>query len=326
MSRTPSGRIWPAGSPTCCGPPRSTRSCSPISTRTARSGPPARPARTGRAGSTRTSRARSSSCTRSASVRGYSQTDVTEFAELLTGLTFNIDDGFQFRPRWAEPGAERVLGRRLRRQRPGDDRTTSSPPSTTSPARPATAAHLARKLAVHFVSDDPDPGLVARDDGGLLAQRRRPRSGLRGDARPSRGLGAARARRRANRSNSSPRPCARSAPTEARLAALKNGEIRRLILRPLARMGQPYEEPPGPDGWPEAAEAWITPPALAERISWAMNVQEPCTARRCRSPRAFVDDGARRACHRPAAPPCGRAESKRAGVGLVLASPAFNRR
>ena len=36
----------------------------------------------------------------------FSQQDVTEFAELLTGLTFTAKEGFRFRPRWAEPGAE----------------------------------------------------------------------------------------------------------------------------------------------------------------------------------------------------------------------------
>ncbi|MEM8657928.1 MAG: DUF1800 family protein, partial [Pseudomonadota bacterium] len=42
---------------------------------------------------------------------GYTQKDVREFAELLTGLSLDKGD-FVFRPEMAEPGAEEVLGKR----------------------------------------------------------------------------------------------------------------------------------------------------------------------------------------------------------------------
>ncbi len=45
---------------------------------------------------------------------GYSQTDVRELAELLTGLGVSGEQGTVFRPDWAEPGAETVLGKRTR--------------------------------------------------------------------------------------------------------------------------------------------------------------------------------------------------------------------
>ena len=41
----------------------------------------------------------------------YSQDDVRSFANLLTGLTFSLETGFQFSPRMAEPGPEMVLGK-----------------------------------------------------------------------------------------------------------------------------------------------------------------------------------------------------------------------
>ncbi len=37
-------------------------------------------------------------------------------------------------------------------------------------------------------------------------------------------------------------------------------------------MGQPWNRARGPDGWPEAAGAWITPQVLAARIGWAMRL------------------------------------------------------
>lgn len=253
----------------------------------------------------------------------FSQQDVTEFAELLTGLTFTLKDGFKFRPGWAEPGAEVVLGRRYG----GDGRARAKDIFAALDdiaSAPATAAHLAQKLAVHFVSDDPDPGLVAamRDaymahDGALLpvyqAMLAHPAAWAAPAVKARQPFGFIVAALRA------------LATKETRLSTLKNGEINRLILRPLARMGQPYEEPPGPDGWPENAEAWITPPALAERISWAMNVKALHGAH-LPKPVDFVETALGPQVSGDLTRAVRMAESKRAGVGLVLASPAFNRR
>lgn len=253
----------------------------------------------------------------------FTQEDVTQFAELLTGLSFNVKNGFRFRPQRAEPGAELVLGKRYG----GDGRASAKDifAALDDIARtPATAAHLARKLAVHFVSDTPDPDLVAAmtdayiaHDGELARvyeallshpaswspQASKARQPFEFIAAALRALGT----------------------SEDRLAGLEARQINRLILYPLARMGQPYEEPPGPDGWPEAAEAWITPPALAERISWAMNVKALHHAP-LPQPRVFVQTALGSQARDDLAAAVRMAESKRAGVGLVLASPAFNRR
>ena len=105
----------------------------------------------------------------------YRQRDVRQFAELLTGLGVDRGSGEAvFRPRMAEPGAETVLGRRYggaRRRRRRSTRRSTTWRGTRRPAR-----HIARKLAVHFVADDPDPELVAElerafadSDGDLTA-------------------------------------------------------------------------------------------------------------------------------------------------------------
>ena len=89
----------------------------------------------------------------------YGQADVGQFAELLTGLTTDMVAGrMEFRAGRAEPGPETVLGRRYGGGAAGiadihavlDDLAV----------HPSTARHVARKLAVHFVADDPPPGLV----------------------------------------------------------------------------------------------------------------------------------------------------------------------
>lgn len=253
----------------------------------------------------------------------FTQKDVTEFAELLTGLTFTVDGGFRFRPRWAEPGAEYVLGSLYGGKGPARRKDIFAALDDIA-HMPATAAHLARKLAVHFISDTPDPDLVQQMTEAYLAHDT--------DLMPVYAAMLAHPSAWGPPGDKARQPfefvtaALRALGTEeARLATLTNGELTRLVLRPLARMGQPYEKPPGPNGWPEAAEAWITPPALAERIGWAMNVKAlhdgPMP-----EPADFVATALGDLAPADLAQSVRMAESKRAGLGLVLASPAFNRR
>ena len=89
----------------------------------------------------------------------YTQADVRQLAELFTGLTIDRSGAMAFRPGWAEPGEELVLGRRYG----GNPARLEAVEQALHDlaVHPATADHVARKLAVHFVSDAPDPGLVA---------------------------------------------------------------------------------------------------------------------------------------------------------------------
>jgi uncharacterized protein (DUF1800 family) len=254
---------------------------------------------------------------------GYSQADVRQTALLLTGLAVDGASGTAFDPRRAEPGAETVLGRRYGSD--GKARIEDIHQLLDDlAAHPQTARHLCGKLAVHFVSDTPDPALVAdltavwtRTDGDLLAV--------------SRALVAHPA---ANR------PVLEKArqPFEFVVCALRalgvrgddvvawdNRTLRSRALLPMAGMGQRWQNPNGPDGWEEATAHWITPQGLATRIDWAMQVPGQLRPD-LPDPREFVetalaglaDDGLRRVA--------ARAERRAEGVGLVLASPAFNRR
>ena len=40
------------------------------------------------------------------------------------------------------------------------------------------------------------------------------------------------------------------------------------LAAPMEQMGQPWEQPNGPDGWPEADGDWITPQRYAARLQW----------------------------------------------------------
>ncbi|MCP3410693.1 DUF1800 family protein [Bradyrhizobium sp. CCGB01] len=110
---------------------------------------------------------------------GYTQDDVISFANVLTGWTL-VPPGadpqhggeFTFNPRLHEPGGQTVLGRRYEQEDAEQGRAVLRDLA----ANPATATHVATKLARHFVADEPPPALVEqmaktfRDTEGDLKQ------------------------------------------------------------------------------------------------------------------------------------------------------------
>ena len=252
----------------------------------------------------------------------YTQDDVRQLAELFTGLHAD-HSGFRFRPNMAEPGYETVLGVRYGagpRARFSDIEAVLDDLAR----HPATALHIARKLAVHFISDQPDPRLIAdlahsfRDSDGDL--------GVVTAVLIDHPLGqdsfGAKAKRPMDYILSGVRALA---PPAERLTALSNTDLRNLFDRPMQAMGQTYRRAPGPDGWPEATEAWITPQGLAARIGWAMAA--PVAFRRdLPDPREFVTTALGPLASEATKLAARAAETRWEGIGLVLSAPEFNRR
>lgn len=251
----------------------------------------------------------------------YTQTDVRELAELFTGMTLSFNVGFKFRKDFAEPGAETVLGQSYGG---GPVHVRDIHAVLRDLARhPATARHLARKLAVHFVSDTPDAALIdaleARymDTGGDLravydALLSHPAAWdtARPNVKPPFDFISSALR-------------ALAVPPEA-ITDLDEKPIHQRIVRPMVLMGHTWEKPDGPDGLPEEDDNWITPQALAARLQWAVAVPQTFQ-KRLPDPRDFVGvalGGRETPAVRFAAE---AAESRGDGVGLVLASPAFQR-
>ncbi|WP_102224244.1 DUF1800 domain-containing protein [Acidimangrovimonas sediminis] len=202
----------------------------------------------------------------------YTQTDVRQMAKLLTGLGFNSEGGFVFRPGWAEPGAETVLGRHYGGEEPARLADIFAALDDIA-VNPATAKHISTQLATHFVADTPDPGLVTAmtqayttSKGDLPTVYRamfdHPAAwapvGPGGKARQPWDFIAASLR-------------SLGLPPDA-LDGLDAGRVQRFLTNPIKLMGQPWQKPSGPDGWHEEATAWITPQGLAARIDWAMKV------------------------------------------------------
>ena len=98
---------------------------------------------------------------------GYTQADVTSFAKVLTGWSLGGGKGplasgtvgtFEFRSIVHEPGAQTVLRRRYAEA----DRAQGQAVLADLARAPATAHHIATKLARHFIADEPPPEAVAR--------------------------------------------------------------------------------------------------------------------------------------------------------------------
>ncbi|WP_056036058.1 DUF1800 family protein [Loktanella sp. 3ANDIMAR09] len=250
----------------------------------------------------------------------FTQRDVTELAELLTGVTYDFRQGFAYRTDRAEPGAEVVMGRRYSAE--ADLQTVKSALIDLA-TRPEVAEHIASKLVVHFVSDLPEPALVAtlagvfRETGGdLLAVT---------EAMLSHPAAWTPRRSKVRRPDLFVMASLRALGVDGDgILNMRPADYRDWMLRPLQVMGQPYQAPSGPDGWPEDAESWITPQGLAGRINWAMGAPrvmlDPLP-----DPRDFVQTALGPDAPAEVTFAASSAETRSEGIGLVLTSPAFQR-
>lgn len=252
----------------------------------------------------------------------YRQEDVRQMAELLTGLTANMKNGFVFRPALAEPGAETVLGSSFGGAEPSMDDIRAALKFLAS--HPTTAEHIARKLATHFVADTPDEALVAAmrarfldTDGDLAevygAMLEHPAAWTSFGAKVKQPIDFVTSTMRALGAP----PAVFEKYNRRKLTAYLGG--------PMAAMGQTWLRPGGPDGWPEEAEAWVTPQGLAARLQWAMSAPS-AVFRGLPDPPVFLKTALGSLADERLEFAAKAAETRREGIGLILASPAFQRR
>ncbi len=248
---------------------------------------------------------------------GYSQADVTEFARALTGWSMPRPRqlqgqaptaAFAFYPQTHEPGARTVMGKHYAEG--GEEQARAI---LRDLARsPATAKHLATKLARHFVADDPPPVVVDRlakaylgSDGDLPTVYRALVDSPEAWAPTNRKL---------------------RAPDDWLVAALRAGGVDlRDKLRPamslLAKMGQPTLTPRSPAGYADLAEDWSGADALLKRVQAAQVLADWIP--RDRDPITLAQDalGARLDADTTLA--LRRADSPQQAYALLFASPAF---
>jgi uncharacterized protein (DUF1800 family) len=256
---------------------------------------------------------------------GYSQGDVTEFANALTGntvaglskgplqkllLTKASPGESVFVEAIHEPGVRHVLGKRYAQNGAAQGDAILTDLST----HPSTAKHIATKLAQHFVSDVPPPALVARLEQGFL------KSG--GDL-PTlyRILIEA-------PESWSPTQAKFKTPWEwvvSSLRALDGQELpskNAAVL--LAQLGQPVWKPGSPAGFADVAENWAGGAALMQRVEIASRLSERSAAQvdaRKLAPAILFDQLSPHSAQMIA-----RAESPAQGLALLLVAPEFLRR
>jgi uncharacterized protein (DUF1800 family) len=244
---------------------------------------------------------------------GYTQADVTNFAKVLTGWTFigtqvpAHGGEFVFAERLHEPGAQVVLGRSY----PDTGMSQGLAVLADLARHPATARHIAEKLARHFVADEPPPSLVERlarsfaDSDGNLKEVTRTLI-LAGESWTP-------ARSKLKR------------PSEWHIGALRltnsRGNVAR-FMKGQALLGEPLWRPPAPNGYSDDQSAWID--GLTERADIASNFAARVADRL--DPRALVDEGLGPLASTETRDTVARAGSRAQALALLLMAPEFLRR
>jgi len=245
---------------------------------------------------------------------GYSQDDVEALARILTGWSLarlnDPDPGtFMFRDRAHQPGAKTLLGRRYAE----GGRNEGIAALRDLAAHPATARHIALKLARHFIADQPPADAVARiaatfrDSGGDLAK-------------VTEAVASEDAVWR------TPLAKVRS-PNELVTSACRvTGFTPKapMIAGGLRVLDQPTYHAPQPSGWPDDAASWISPEAVLRRAQWC----EAFTDRMPDPPDAgeLIEASLGELASAETVDAIRAAPSRRTAVALLLASPEFQRR
>lgn len=247
---------------------------------------------------------------------GYEQADVEELARALTGWTignrfFGRDrpGQFHFEARIHEPGARTVLGQRYRE----GGREQAEAVLRDLAVHPATARHIATKLARHFIADTPPPAAVAqlerrfRDTDGDLAEVSAALVELDAAWEPS------------QRKMKTSEEFLISA-----LRVLQAGAIGPRDLAAIYRaLGQRPFAAPSPAGWPDDAAAWSGPDHVMKRLEWA----DAAAARfPTYDPMSVLEDALGPLASAESRQAVERAASGRQGLTLALMCPEFQRR
>ena len=257
---------------------------------------------------------------------GYTQTDVTSFAKALTGLTvagLGRGAGQRLLPadaqpgetlfidRLHEPGAQTILGKRY------DDAGAKQGEAILRDlaVHPATARHIATKLARHFTGDTPPAALVDRLASDFLKT---------GGDLPSlyRTLVA-------SPEPWSDGPAMFKSPwdwTVSMLRGLKASALgeKQNIAAMFTQLGQPIWRPGSPAGYDDMVATWAGSAALMQRVELASRIAGRIGDRadaRLLAPLVLAD-----ALTPATSEAIARADSPGQGIAMLFASPAFLRR
>jgi uncharacterized protein (DUF1800 family) len=245
----------------------------------------------------------------------YTQDDVTAFAKVITGwsivpLAQDPERGgeFIFNPRMHEPGTQTIIGEAY-----ADAGFDQGRRVLADLARhPATAQHVAHKLAKHFVADDPALALVER-----LAKRFRD---TEGDLKE-----VAKALVASPEAWATPRGKLRR-PTEWIVASLRATGVNVTDVRPVMQaqnlLGEPLWRPPAPNGFADDDATWLD--GLSQRLDVANQMATRIAA--AADPNAVFEEALAPIASAETKRTVARAESRTQALALLLMAPEFQRR
>jgi uncharacterized protein (DUF1800 family) len=244
----------------------------------------------------------------------YTQADVTNFAKVITGWSIipprqdpQRGGEFTFNPRMHEPGAQTVIGRTYPEGGVEQGRAVLADLAR----HPATARHVANKLARAFVADAPPPALVDAltkrflDTGGDLKA-------------------VARTLVSAPESWAAPRTKLKP-PGTWFVSALRAIGITPPDIRPVIQaqnlLGEPLWRPPAPKGFSDDSAAWMD--GISERIDVANQLAGRVAA--LVDPEAAVDTALGPLASAETRQTITRAASRPQALALLLMAPEFQR-
>jgi uncharacterized protein (DUF1800 family) len=247
---------------------------------------------------------------------GYTQRDVTSLSRIITGWTVVGAEGrlgapgtFAFNRAAHEPGSQALLGVSY----PGDGVDQGRAALRDLAHHPATARHIAFKLARHFIADAPPPDLIASLAATFLK--------TRGD------LSAVYLTLIGSEAAWNPTLVKIRSPLEFFVALLRaSGERPKpnAIMAALNTMGQPLWNPSGPNGFPDTVDAWASSEGLGTRIDVASLVANQTPGRT--DPRRFATETLGSLLSPDTQHAIARAETKSQAVSIAFLSPEFQRR
>jgi uncharacterized protein (DUF1800 family) len=200
---------------------------------------------------------------------GYSQKDVTSFAEIITGWSIGGGKGrlaggtpgrFYFRDNLHEPGAKTFLGKTYRENGLAQGEAVLSDLARHQ----ATAHFIATKLVRHFISDDPPPAAVEHVANAFL------KSG--GDLPKVYAalIDSPEAWDAEARKFKTPEDFVFSTLRSLSISPSRPEEV----VRSFDLLGQRQYTPGSPAGWPDTSKSWDGSDALMHRVLWASRVAD----------------------------------------------------
>jgi uncharacterized protein (DUF1800 family) len=193
---------------------------------------------------------------------GYTQTDVTEAARVLTGWSIqqpNELGAFRFNPVLHDAGEKTVLGRRFTA---GQGMNEGEQLLDLLARHPSTARFISWKLVQRFVSDTPPAALVERAAATFSRTNGDIRAVVRTIVTSDEFFSTAAWRAKVK------------SPFEVVVSALRamNAPMdptpRTAAI--VARLGQGLYQHQAPNGWPETGDGWINTGAILNRINFGM--------------------------------------------------------